>query len=30
MSHNLEWLNKNRIVYKRNPITDIPTETYDC
>ena len=29
MSHNLEWLNKNRIVYKRNPITDIPTETYD-
>ena len=29
MSHSLEWLNKNRIVYKRNPITDIPTETYD-
>lgn len=25
----LEWLNKKRIIYRRDPITDTPTETYD-
>ena len=32
MSHdrNLEFLNRRRIVYRRNPITDIPTQENEC
>ena len=31
MSHrNLEYLNKHRIVYRRNPITDKPTQENEC
>ena len=26
---NLDYLHRNRIIYKRMPVTDIPTETYD-
>ena len=31
MSHNrrLDYLNKHRIIYRRNPINDLPTESYD-
>ncbi len=29
MSHNLKWLNNNRIVYRAYPTTDVPTTTYD-
>lgn len=25
----LEWMNKHRIIYRRDPIEDIPTEVYD-
>ena len=30
MSHKLKYLNDNRIVYKRNPITDKPTQENEC
>ena len=26
---NIKWLNDRRIIYYRNPITDIPTESTD-
>lgn len=26
---NMKWLNNNRIIYRRNPITDMPTESTD-
>ena len=26
---NMKWLNNNRIIYRRNPITDVPTESTD-
>ena len=30
MSHrNLEFLNKRRIIYRRSPITDKPSESFD-
>ena len=29
MSHNLKWLNNNRIVYRAYPTTDVPTTIYD-
>ena len=30
MSHkNLEFLNKRRIIYRRSPISDIPSESFD-
>jgi len=31
MSHerNMKYLNQQRIIYRREPITDIPTETYE-
>ena len=30
MSHELKYLNDNRIVYRRNPITDKPTQENEC
>ena len=30
MSHKLKYLNDNRIVYRRNPITDKPTQENEC
>ena len=32
MSHerNMRYLNQQRIIYRREPITDTPTETYEC
>ena len=29
MSRRLEYLTKNRIIFRRDPITDVPTERYD-
>ena len=26
---NMKWLNNNRVIYRRNPITDVPTESTD-
>ena len=26
---NMKWLNNNRVIYRRNPITDMPTESTD-
>ena len=29
MSRRLEYFTKNRIIFRRDPITDVPTERYD-